>query len=81
MYYNMIFVFFVCRHYDMNPKGKARAGRTFGHVMAQMPDGFTKSTAVHAFGPAIDTTAQLRNLHPYVARLVVVCIYMYCVSF
>lgn len=56
------------KHYDMNPKGKARAGRTFGHVMAQMPDGFTKSTAVHAFGPAIDTTAQLRNLHPYVAR-------------
>ncbi|XP_072045830.1 stabilizer of axonemal microtubules 4-like [Amphiura filiformis] len=56
------------KHYDMNPKGKARAGRTFGAVMAQLPDGFTKSTAVHAFGPALDTTAQLRNLHPYVAR-------------
>ena len=52
----------------MNPKGKARAGRTFGAVMDRLPDGFTKSTAVHAFGPALDTTTQLHNLHPYVAR-------------
>ena len=52
----------------MNPKGKARAGRTFGNVMDQLPDGFTKSTSVHSYGPDIDSTAQLRTLHPYVAR-------------
>lgn len=56
------------RFYDMNPKGKARAGRTFGNIHDQLPDGFTKSTAVHAFGPELDTTEQLRKLHPYVAR-------------
>ncbi|XP_038073706.1 protein phosphatase 1 regulatory subunit 32-like [Patiria miniata] len=56
------------KFYNMNPKGKARAGRTFGNVMDQLPDGFTKSTAVHSFGPELDSTAQLRQLHPYVAR-------------
>ncbi|XP_071481212.1 stabilizer of axonemal microtubules 4-like [Diadema antillarum] len=56
------------KFYDMNPKGKARAGRTFGGVMDQLPDGFTKSTSVHSYGPALDTTHQLRTLHPYVAR-------------
>ncbi|XP_054774334.2 stabilizer of axonemal microtubules 4-like [Lytechinus pictus] len=56
------------KFYDMNPKGKARAGRTFGGVMKQLPDGFTKSTSVHSYGPALDTTQQLRDLHPYVAR-------------
>ncbi|XP_071941327.1 stabilizer of axonemal microtubules 4-like [Antedon mediterranea] len=56
------------RFYDMNPKGKARAGRTFGAVMDQLPNGFTKSTAVHSYGPGLDTTGQLRNLDPYVAR-------------
>ncbi|XP_070541928.1 stabilizer of axonemal microtubules 4-like [Ptychodera flava] len=56
------------RFWDMNPKGKARAGRTFGNVKDKLPDGFTRSTAVHSYGPELDTTGQLRNLHPYVAR-------------
>ncbi|XP_002740326.1 stabilizer of axonemal microtubules 4-like [Saccoglossus kowalevskii] len=56
------------RFWDMNPKGKARAGRTFGSVMEHLPNGFTRSTAVHTLGDDIDTTAQLRHLHPYVAR-------------
>jgi len=52
----------------MNPSGEARKGHTLGHVQIQLPDGFTKSTAVHRFGPDINTTVQLRELKPYQAR-------------
>ncbi|EDO43736.1 predicted protein [Nematostella vectensis] len=56
------------KFYDMNPMGEARMGRTRGEVMVQLPDGFTKSTSVHEFGPVINTTVQLRELEPYQAR-------------
>lgn len=52
----------------MNPHGNARKGHTLGHVQIQLPDGFTKSTNVHRFGPDINTTVQLRELRPYQAR-------------
>ncbi|XP_060065144.1 protein phosphatase 1 regulatory subunit 32-like [Ylistrum balloti] len=53
---------------DPNPQGIDRAGHTRGGVQQQKPDGFTKSTAVHAYGNDLDTTATLRRLEPYVAR-------------
>ena len=62
------------RFYDKNPNGEARMGRTRGEVMTQLPDGFTKSTSVHSYGPDLNTTVQLRGQMPYVARLVCVCV-------
>lgn len=56
------------KHYDMNPRGDDRKGRTEGNVFTQLPNGFTKGTSVHSFGPEIDTTAELRWQKPYVAR-------------
>ena len=53
---------------DPTPEGKDREGHTRGAVQGQKPDGFTKSTAVHSYGPEIHTTATLRRLEPYVAR-------------
>ena len=48
--------------------GKDREGHCKGGVQYQKPDGFTKSTAVHAYGTEMDTTDTLRRLQPYVAR-------------
>ena len=56
------------RHYDMNPRGDDRKGRSDGNVFTQLPNGFTKGTSVHTLGPDIDTTAELRWQKPYVAR-------------
>ncbi|KAI8487067.1 PREDICTED: protein phosphatase 1 regulatory subunit 32-like [Branchiostoma belcheri] len=56
------------RFHDKNPEGIDREGHTWGGLQEQLPDGFTKSTAVHSYGPAIHTTDTLRRLHPYVAR-------------
>ena len=56
------------RFYDKTPGGEARMGNTRGNVMEQVSNGFTKSTIVHDYGPHINTTEQLRKLHPYVAR-------------
>lgn len=56
------------RFYDKNPNGEARMGCTRGEIMTQLPDGFTKSTSVHSYGPDLNTTAQLRGQMPYVAR-------------
>ena len=56
------------RHYDMNPRGEERMGRTDGNVMLQLPNGFTKGTSVHTLGPDINTTTELRWQKPYVAR-------------
>ncbi|CAB4001151.1 Hypothetical predicted protein [Paramuricea clavata] len=53
---------------DRNPTGEARLGRTAGHVMPLPLDGFTKSTKVDNFGPQFNTTKQIQNLQPYVAR-------------
>ena len=46
-------------------------GNTKGNVMEQADNGFTKSIAVHDFGPGLNTTEQLRRLDPYVARYVI----------
>ena len=46
-------------------------GNTKGNVMEQADNGFTKSIAVHDFGPELNTTEQLRRLDPYVARYVI----------
>ncbi|XP_031556028.1 protein phosphatase 1 regulatory subunit 32-like [Actinia tenebrosa] len=54
--------------YNMNPAGDARMGHTRGNLQTQLPDGFTKSTSVHKFGPDINTTVQLRGQKPYQAR-------------
>ena len=43
-------------------------GHTRGHVQTQLPDGFTKSTSVHQFGPEVDSTVILREQKPYQAR-------------
>ncbi|KAK3096952.1 hypothetical protein FSP39_005069 [Pinctada imbricata] len=53
---------------DPTPVGKDREGHTRGDVQLQKPDGFTKSTAVHSYGPEIQTTETLRRLEPYVSR-------------
>lgn len=53
---------------DPTPVGQDREGHTRGSVQTQKPDGFTKSTAVHSYGPDVQTTATLRRLEPYVAR-------------
>lgn len=56
------------RFTDPTPGGKAREGFVQGGVEVMKDDGFTKSTAVHQFGPEIDSTATLRRLAPYVSR-------------
>lgn len=60
------------RHYDMNPRGDDRKGRTNGNVFTQLPNGFTKGSSVHSLGPDIDTTAELRWQKPYVARYMLI---------
>ena len=61
-------ILFLNRHYNMNPRGDDRMGRTEGNVFTQLPNGFTKGTSVHTMGPDINTTAELRWQKPYVAR-------------
>lgn len=56
------------RFQDRNPTGDARFGRTDGHVISLLLNGFTKSTKVNDFGPELNTTKQLQDLEPYVAR-------------
>lgn len=56
------------RFKDPTLVGKEREGFVQGGVDPMQPDGFTKSTAVHNFGPDVNTTQTLRNLAPYVAR-------------
>ena len=63
-----IYMCFHSRFYDKTPMGKDREGHCKGGVQYQKPDGFTKSTAVHAYGTEVDTTDTLRRLQPYVAR-------------
>ena len=60
--------------------GRDREGHCKGGVQDQKPDGFTKSTAVHAYGTEVNTTETLRRLQPYVARLVHVLQESYSVS-
>lgn len=56
------------RFYDTTAVGKNREGHCRGGLQDQKPDGFTKSTAVHSYGPELKTTENLERLHPYVAR-------------
>lgn len=56
------------RYSDQNPKGDDRMGHTQGNAMEQLGSGFTKATEVQGFGADINSTEQLRKLHPYVAR-------------
>ena len=37
-------------------------------VHPPVPNGFTKSTQVHRYSPAMDTKQTLRQQHPYAAR-------------
>ncbi len=58
----------VCfRFVDRTPKGRDRAGNTWGNTQRQKEDGFTKSTQVHDFGSQLNSTATLRRLEPYAA--------------
>jgi len=59
---------YMTKFIDRNPKGADREGQTWGGVMRQQADGFTKSTNVHKYGNEANSTATLRNLHPYVAK-------------
>ncbi|XP_013385451.1 protein phosphatase 1 regulatory subunit 32 [Lingula anatina] len=59
---------YATRFPDPTPEDKEREGHCRGGVHLQKSDGFTKSTAVHSYGPDINTTATLRSLHPYVGR-------------
>lgn len=56
------------RFQDPTPMGKEREGFVQGGLEKMKDDGFTKSTAVHQFGPDINSTDTIRRLAPYVAR-------------
>lgn len=56
------------RFIDRTAVGKDREGHCRGGVLDPRPDGFTRSTTVHNFGPEINATSNMHNLEPYVAR-------------
>ncbi|XP_064627223.1 stabilizer of axonemal microtubules 4-like isoform X2 [Lineus longissimus] len=58
------------RFYDKTPFSTDREGHCRGDVQNQLPDGFTKSTYVHSYGPEVNPTGTLRKLESYVARSV-----------
>ena len=62
---------------DRTEKGIDREGHCRGGVQTHKPDGFTKSTAVHSYGPEIDTTETIRRLEPYVSRYYNKCVTHY----
>ncbi|XP_045197133.2 protein phosphatase 1 regulatory subunit 32-like isoform X1 [Mercenaria mercenaria] len=59
---------YMTRFRDRTEVGVDREGHCRGGLQDQKPDGFTKSTSVHSYGPEIQSTETLRRLHPYVAR-------------
>lgn len=59
---------YMTRFRDRTEVGLNREGHCRGGVQDQKPDGFTKSTSVHSYGPEIQSTETLKRLHPYVAR-------------
>jgi len=56
------------KHHDMNPTGLKREGYLRGSVMNQVNNGFTKSTAVHAYGKPVNNSALLRSMNTYQAK-------------
>ena len=52
----------------MNPTGLKREGYLRGSVMHQVNNGFTKSTAVHAYGKAVNNSALLMSMNTYQAK-------------
>ena len=53
---------------DRTDRGRDREGHCGGGLQDQKRDGFTKSTAVHSYGPEINSTQTIRRLEPYVSR-------------
>ncbi|XP_052807278.1 protein phosphatase 1 regulatory subunit 32-like isoform X2 [Mya arenaria] len=65
---NRFITHYMTRFMDRTEQGKDREGHCRGGLQDQKPDGFTKSTAVHSYGPELDTTHTIRRLEPYVSR-------------
>ena len=58
------------RYLNKVPHGVDRQGHVWGGIHKQKPDGYTKSTGVHGYGPDLNSTAHRRGLEPYVGRYV-----------
>lgn len=56
------------RYLDRTPIGLDREGHTWGNVQRQLPDGFTRSTDTHSYGPVANINGQLLTVNPYVGK-------------